>query len=178
MMGAPASQEKLFAGCGLESGAIFSPCRRWRYVLWRIRDPTLPLLVSYGLNPSKADELRSDNTCSKMLKFATLWGFGGLIKLNAYSWCATKPAEMKRRGIEAIGDLNDYWIEAVEREFGPKGRNVIAMRIAGWGQHDFLKRGELIKRYIPNLYHFGTNKDGSPTHPLFIPFTAKPIPLN
>lgn len=158
----------------MESGAIFSPCRKWRYVLWRIRNPALPLLVSIGLNPSRADEKRSDNTCSKMLKFAGLWGFGGLIKLNAYGWCATSPAEMKRHGIEAIGDLNDYWIEAVERTFGPGGRNIIGMRIACWGQHDFLKRGEVIKQYIPNLHHLGVNKDGTPTHPLYLPFTVRP----
>lgn len=102
---AASTQEALFEGVGLESGAIFSSCRRWRYVLWRIRDPTLPLLVSYGLNPSKADEVRSDNTCSKDLNFATLWGFGGLIKVNMYGWCATDPAEMKRQGVQAIGGV-------------------------------------------------------------------------
>lgn len=112
-----------------------------------------------------------------MLKFAGLWGFGGLIKLNAYAWCATKPVEMKRQGVNAIGELNDYWIEAVERTLGPTGRNLIGMRIACWGQHDFLKRGEVIKQYVPNLYHFGVNQNGTPQHPLFLPFTSRPIPF-
>jgi hypothetical protein len=132
-------------------------------------------MVCYGLNPSKADEVRSDNTCTKELTLATRWGFGGLIKLNAYGWCSTSPAEMKKQGVAAIGDLNDYWIQAVERTFGPRGRNVIGLRLACWGIHDFLNRGAVIREYIPDLHHLGLNLNGTPKHPLYLPMTVRPI---
>ncbi|QUY40546.1 DUF1643 domain-containing protein [Acaryochloris marina] len=46
------------------SGAAFSPCRTWRYQLWR-RWNDAPLLILMGLNPSKADESHNDPTGRK-----------------------------------------------------------------------------------------------------------------
>ena len=46
----------------MNSGADFSPCRKYRYKLWRIWDETLPLAMFIGLNPSTADEVKDDNT--------------------------------------------------------------------------------------------------------------------
>jgi len=37
-----------------ECGAVFSPCEKYRYVLWRTWDDTLPKVVFIGLNPSTA----------------------------------------------------------------------------------------------------------------------------
>jgi len=177
-MSAPGlEQQKLFADYGLESGAIFSPCRRWRYVLWRLWDRRLKLLLSISLNPSKADEFRPDNTVTKMMTYAGLWGYGGLIKLNLYAWCATKPAEMISQGVAAIGEENDYWIRETYRVLGPGGRDIIGLQVASWGAKDFLNRGPLIKEMIPNLYHLGLNQDGSPTHPLYLPLTIVPQPF-
>lgn len=167
MTGLP--QGKLFEGVGMESGAIFSPCEKWRYVLWRVWDSELPMLISIGLNPSTADAVYNDRTVSKMIKYAKSLGYGGIIKLNVYAWRAKFPKEMMRQGVAAIGDLNDYWIQAVEQTFGPAGRDVIGMRIACWGQHDFLNRGAVIQQYIPDLHHFGLNGNGTPKHPLYLP---------
>src|ERR1041384_6480044 len=163
-------QGKLFAGCGVEAGAIFSPCRKWRYVLWRVWDWRLKLLLSISLNPSKADEFRPDNTVvTKMMSYAKLWGYGGLIKANLYGWRATKPAEMIKQGVNAIGEENDYWLREIYRVLGPAGRDIIGLQVASWGAKDFLNRGPLIKEMIPNLYHLGLNKDQSPKHPLYLP---------
>jgi len=170
-------QQNLFADGGLESGAIFSPCRKWRYVLWRVRDPRLKLLVNTSLNPSKADAVRSDNTVTKMVTLARLWGFGGLIQLNIYAWRATSPAEMMKQGVDAIGEENDYWIQEVHRVLGPGGRDIIGLQLASWGTKDFLNRAPLIKEMIPNLHHLGLNKDQSPKHPLYLPLSIKPQPF-
>jgi hypothetical protein len=171
-------QQLLIEGVGLETGAIFSDCRRWRYVLWRVWDWRLRLLLSISLNPSVADELRNDRTVSKMMKYARLWGFGGLIKLNAYGWRSKSPAEMKKQGVQAIGDLNDFWTQQVWKVFGPEGRDQIGLSVASWGQHDFLDRGSIIREYIPNLHHLGLNQNGTPTHPLYLPMTIKPMPFD
>src|SRR5215831_8417973 len=171
-------QQNLFTDCGLQSGAIFSPCRKWRYVLWRVWDPRLKLLVNTSLNPSKADEVRSDNTVTKMVTLAKLWSYGGLLQLNAYAWRATSPEEMIKQGVEAIGEENDYWISEVHRVLGPSGRDIIGLQLASWGTKDFLHRGPLIKDMIPNLHHLGLNQtDGSPKHPLYLPLSTKPQPF-
>ncbi len=36
----------------MDKGAQLSPCRTWRYSLWRIWNPSLPVLAFVGLNPS------------------------------------------------------------------------------------------------------------------------------
>lgn len=171
-------QDTLFEGAGLETGAIFSECEQWRYVLWRVWNWQLKLLLSISLNPSKADAVRNDNTVSKMIALAKLWGFGGLIKLNAYGWRATSPEEMKKQGVAAIGDLNDYWIQEVWKVFGPAGRDQIGLSIGSWGRHDFLNRGEIIREYISDLHHFGLNQNGTPKHPLYLSMSVKPIPFD
>jgi hypothetical protein len=40
-----------------QGGAIFSPCERYRYLLWRIWNPALPFWSFGMLNPSTADQL-------------------------------------------------------------------------------------------------------------------------
>ena len=171
-------QEVLFEGVGLETGAIFSDCRRWRYVLWRVWDWDLRLLLSISLNPSTACERFNDKTVAKMIRYAKLWGFGGLIKLNVYGWRAKSPKDMKKQGVAAIGDLNDFWIQEVWKVFGPDGRDQIGLSVGSWGNHDFLNRGPIIREYIPNLHYLKLNENGSPTHPLYLPMSTKPVPFN
>ena len=52
----------------MERSATFSPCRRYRYALWR-GWPRLFAGKGYamfiGLNPSAADETTDDNTVSR-----------------------------------------------------------------------------------------------------------------
>lgn len=171
-------QQLILNGVGLESGAIFSDCRRWRYVLWRVWDWQLRLLLSISLNPSTACERFNDRTVGKMMKYARLWGFGGLIKLNVYGWRSKSPAEMQKQGVAAIGELNDFWIQQVWKVFGPEGRDQIGLSVGSWGNHDFLNRGPSIREYIPNLHYLRLNENGSPTHPLYLPMTTKPMPFD
>ena len=41
-----------------DAGAEFSPCRKWRYLLWRRWDRTKPVANFLMLNPSTADEFK------------------------------------------------------------------------------------------------------------------------
>ena len=69
---------------------VFSPCRRWRYTLWREWQAELPMFgpnegVKYvqfiGLNPSTADEVQNDYWLKKVAEGASLvvaaWGTHG-----------------------------------------------------------------------------------------------------
>ena len=47
------------------------------------------------LNPSTADEVRLDPSCTRARVYAERWGFGGLIVTNLFAWRATDPDEMK-----------------------------------------------------------------------------------
>src|SRR5216110_1785824 len=78
-----------------DSGAQFSACRRWRYLLWRRWDPALPVANFLMLNPSTADEWKLDPSCTRARLYAERWGYGALIVTNAFGWRATDPQEMK-----------------------------------------------------------------------------------
>src|SRR5688572_2280831 len=59
------------------SGAVFSRCRRWRYLLWR-RWGDGPAANFLMLNPSTADEIKLDPSCTRARNYAERWGFGAL----------------------------------------------------------------------------------------------------
>ena len=55
----------------MNSGATFSPCRTWRYTLWRswgIGNGKNAVFI--GLNPSTADEVQDDPTIRRCINFA------------------------------------------------------------------------------------------------------------
>lgn len=133
-----------------------------------------------GMNPSTANATDNDPTVHKEIHFVKSWGFGGLLKLNAYGFKATKPADMwaaRARGIDIIGRENtaDYLIGYIT-EF--KVEKVVAC----WGR---LKtdRGWLLAEDLRaigdlKLDCFKKNSDGSPAHPLYLPYGLLPEPWN
>src|SRR5258706_13276882 len=78
-----------------DSGAVFTACRRWRYLLWRRWDPALPVANFLMLNPSTAEELKLDPSCTRARRYAERWGYGALIVTNIFGWRGTDPAQMK-----------------------------------------------------------------------------------
>src|SRR2546425_10046735 len=77
------------------SGAAFSKCRRWRYLLWRRWDEKRPSANFLMLNPSTADETQLDPSCTRARDYAARWGFGGLLGTNIFARRATDPEGMK-----------------------------------------------------------------------------------
>jgi len=99
-----------------EAGARFSRCRRWRTLLWRRWDQALPVANFLMLNPSTADEVQLDPSCTRAHRYAERWGFGGLIVTNLFAWRATDPDEMKAAGDPVgRGGLRKTWSVPVFR---------------------------------------------------------------
>ncbi len=123
----------------LLSPAIFSPCRRYRYLLMRrvsfLAETTCLFIM---LNPSTADETQDDPTIRRCMGFARRWGFGVLVVANIFAWRATDPQELHDLGfphastttITAVGPENDLFIctAAVEAD----------KIICAWGNHGLL----------------------------------------
>ncbi len=150
----------------LRSGAEFSPCRTWRYTLWRIWDPALPYLAVIGLNPSTADETLDDPTIRRCIGFAKRWGYGGYYMLNCYAFRATKPADMKAAA-DPVGLGND---EAIARISAAAGKV-----LAAWGVHcDPSREADVCRLVNRPLYCLGFTKGGRPRHPLYLRGDAEP----
>lgn len=152
------------------SGAHFSRCRRWRYLLWRRWDAAKPVANFLMLNPSTADELKLDPSCTRARNYAERWGYGGLIVTNIFGWRATDPKVMKSVK-DPVGRGNDAAIVRAARE--------AKLVVCAWGNHgEHLGRGERVAQMLRDngveLNLLRQNGKGHPCHPLYLPQTLTP----
>jgi hypothetical protein len=159
----------------LNSGALFSDCRKYRYRLWRIWDGAKQPLCFIGLNPSDADEHYNDPTVTRMIERAHAYSLGGLIVVNVYALVSTDPQGL-RGPLYPVGengdDRTDIEILKAARESG--------LVICGWGTKAGKRGHELMRRLkaagiVPHALKL--NKDGSPCHPLYLSYELKPVAL-
>jgi len=153
-----------------ERGAELSPCRRYRYRLWR-RWGDGPALNVIGLNPSTADERVDDPTVTRCVRRARDLGYGALVLTNLFAWRATDPRDLA----------------LVDDPVGPEGNRVIIAEakdcggaLCAWGAGGLLRgRGaeveERLRRMGVALYVLRLNGDGTPAHPLYLSYSLKPV---
>ena len=143
----------------------WSPCRRYRYVLWRLWGSGARPAMFIGLNPSTADETQDDPTVRRCKAFARSWGCDSLIMTNLFAWRATDPREMKAAD-QPVGSENDDWLyQLAERAH---------VRVAAWGVHGlWLERAMQVAAVLPDLECLGRTKDGHPRHPLYLAGTTQ-----
>jgi hypothetical protein len=156
------------------TGATFSPCRRYRYRLWRQWGNSLRWLAICGLNPSTADDRNDDPTIRRCMDFAKQWGFSALIMVNAFGFRSTDPVGLL--GVEdPVGADSDKHLAEVAR---------LADRfVFAWGRHVLLREilparalrvFTIVREHATNeIGTFGVNGDGSPKHPLYLARTTQ-----
>ena len=152
------------------SDATFSPCRQYRYSLWRHwGDPVGGYAMFVGLNPSTADETMDDPTIRRCIGFAKAWGYAGLCMTNLFAFRATQPADMKAAA-DPIGPDNNQTLLRMAQ-----GAGVI---VAAWGVDGaHLGRGDVVRGMLPNLHFLKLTQAGHPSHPLYLLKTLTPQPL-
>ncbi|MBL4656299.1 MAG: DUF1643 domain-containing protein [Bacteroidia bacterium] len=162
------------------SGAVISNDKIYRYHLHRTIDTEAikGTLLFIMLNPSTADALEDDRTIRRCKGYALDWGFERLEVVNLFSFRATDPDELP--------------IHFTPRRYGSEHQHYVDMAIqnanliiCGWGGSDFAYDGdEAADRMIQKIFDFQKipyclkiNNDGSPSHPLYLKKTLKPILL-
>lgn len=149
-----------------DAGAIFSPCRTWRYLLWRCWDAELPSWTWILCNPSIADEKKLDPTLRKVRGFCTRNGAGGFKIVNLFALVSTDPRGL--RGHEdPVGAENDRWIKQACAE-APRV-------VAAWGQvgGQYRARAAEVMGFLEGpVWSLGTTNAGYPFHPLMLPYTT------
>lgn len=156
------------------TGAEFSPCRRWRYTLWRIWDSECPYCAFIGLNPSTATETENDPTVSRCINYARDWGYGGMYMLNLFAWRATDPDDMKAAD-EPVGEDNDAAILRIA--------NAAGLVICAWGNHGAYRERstgvkELLRAANIQVHCLTVTGTGEPGHPLYLRANCKPVPFD
>jgi hypothetical protein len=180
-----------------KSGAIFSDCMKYRYRLWRCWDPSLPRALFILLNPSTADDIENDPTIERQQRRVMMWGtqndlfsrplasqkFGSIEVVNACAYRSTNP-EALFEVEDPVGDdngehINDGICQTLAGSESVPGGGII---ICGWGTHlNQLSCGmyllhEVLLESIENypLSALKLNSDGTPQHPLYLPYDLKP----
>lgn len=152
----------------IEKSAIFSPCRKYRFVLERHWKRVNGYALFVCLNPSTADENIDDPTIRRCIRFADSWGYGGMVMCNIFSLRSTDPKALYHQSlIEPISE-NYQYIELYSRN--------AEVTIAAWGVHGKLMgRGKRVLRDIlKNPHYLELTKHGYPKHPLYLKKTLTP----
>lgn len=105
---------------------MFSPCGRFRYLLWRLPSPRAKIVGMGLLNPSRADERHDDPTIRQCRARGRQAGHAGLIVWNLFAFRATLPADLKRAA-DPTGPENDA---AIVLALELSNRTILA-----WGNH-------------------------------------------
>lgn len=148
-----------------DSGAIFSTDRKERFVLWRNWDNTKPKVLFIGLNPSTANEQFNDPTTKRIITHSKRLGFGGCFLMNCFSQITTDPKQLNpsRDWQQNLKLLN--LIAPISEEV-----------IFAWGKHPLVKqlgRDVFFENRFSKAKCLGNNLDGSPKHPLYLPYSLK-----
>jgi len=139
------------------SGNEFSPCRKYRYKLWRIWNNDLPIAMCIGLNPSNATGTKDDPTIRILRKMLSGLGFGGFYMTNLYAIISPDPRILKS-GTDPMGENKSKLIEVAQ---------MCDEVVFCWG--NFKSAADRIKEVepqFPNAKCFGFNDNGTPLHPL------------
>jgi hypothetical protein len=163
----------------LDKGASVSNCGAYRYSLYRIWDRALPRLGVVMLNPSTADGSQDDPTIRKVVEFAKRLGFGSIEVCNLFAFRATDPKDLWAK-VKA---------EGTEVAFGPANlTSILCMQdrasavLMAWGAEDargnmrharrIIERQGILKSSKLPWFVLRLTKDGSPRHPLYVPYAA------
>lgn len=149
----------------IESKATFSPCRRYRYTLWRswagLFGGGKGYAMFVGLNPSTADETLDDPTIRRCIAFARSWGYDGLCMANLFAFRATDPADMLAQA-DPVGEENDRYLQECAA-----GAGIV---IAAWGCHGTHRgRDRQVRAMLTKLHYLRLTAAGHPGHPLYLP---------
>lgn len=147
------------------SGAVFSDCKNYRYCLWRIWDPTKPLVMFIGLNPSTANEVSDDPTIRRVKRFAQEWGYGGVYMMNLFAWVTPYPQDLQTG--DPLGE-NDAWLTSIALK--------CEKIIFAWGNFkEALERSKKVTAMFPDGYALVINQNGTPKHPLYVKSDVVPV---
>ena len=154
--------------------AKFSDCNRYRYELSEIWDLSKPMAFWVLMNPSVANLEHSDPTLIKTSKYSRYWGYGGQLIGNVHAYRATDSNEMLLVD-DPVGPANDEALLNMAKRAG------IIVLAYGRPPKKLSERGAYVAKLLANSYDLHClklNLDGSPSHPLYLPGSLRPIKMN
>lgn len=151
-------------------GAVFSPCGRYRYRLWRIWDLVLPTIGWCLKNPSTASADEEDPTSRRVIDYSQRWGGGSCLIVNPVAWVETDPRKVPEAERTLVQVENLYHLVYANR--------VCEYVVGGWGAGtpERLCAG-MREVFGPKLRYLDLTKSGEPKHPLYLSAELLPKPF-
>jgi hypothetical protein len=157
--------------------AKFDITRKYRYLLRRKWDLSLPQVTFVMLNPSTADADKDDRTLTRCINFAKSWGYGSLEVVNLFAYRATQRPDLYQAH-DPVGSKNNCYIQLAAK----RADSIIL----AWGGGKYPKLQNRDKEVLSliddkSLYSLGRlTKDGHPRHPVRLPAIIERIifPIN
>lgn len=151
---------------------------RYRFSLERTLSGEGPQACVVMLNPSTADDRKDDRTITTLRALCTNNGYGSFTVCNVFGVRATDPSELK----PLFSSGFDLW----------GGRTMVLRRsvlmreaddiIVAWGNKDISWAGfepgdtlAQVMEFTDTPLCFGKNKNGTPKHPLYLPYDTKTV---
>lgn len=160
----------------VRGSAILSDCERYRYLLCREWDASLPTAVFVMLNPSTADALKDDPTIRRLAGkngFARSWGCGAVMVVNLYAWRSKDPRDLWTVN-DPVGKENDAHLYAAAALAAEEGGPIVA----AWGRNAKPDRVAAVLALpgMDRLSALAVTTAGQPKHPLYLKADLRPQP--
>lgn len=134
-----------------------------------------PMGVFIMLNPSTADDHENDPTIRRCIGFAKQFGWSGFRVANLFTMRATKPRDLYAMLKADPDKANDTFANVVLAEAFEEAEKSGDQVVAAWGKpghRNVAARASQVQAMASihgaTLWCLGTNKDGSPKHPLYL----------
>ncbi len=151
----------------MKKSAVISDCKRYRYELRRVWDPSKPFVLFIGLNPSTADAEVEDNTSRVCINYAKRWGYGGLLLGNLFAYRSTDQSALHSEA-EPVGPENDTWLKKLQAE----AKLVVCAWSANGG---YRGRDKAVHSFLHDPHCLTKLKSGYPGHPLYKRADLQPV---
>ena len=120
------------------------------------------------LNPSLADETRTDPTTTRCIRYAKSWGYGAHWAINLFAFVSPYPKIMFSSS-DPVGPENNFRL----KQFSTLAKNLHGPIVLAWGASPkSIERAEyvleLLRRSNINPSILGLTKNGNPRHPLYM----------
>jgi hypothetical protein len=169
----PGGKVRLALSADVKSWAEFGgENKEYRYTLKRVWDASLGSVLFVMMNPSTADPYVDDPTVAKCQRYARAWGYGTMLVGNTFAYRATNQKDLLRVA-DPVGPKNDKYLlqmaaqaELIVLAYGKPHKNLC-------------QRGRdvaaLLRRAEHELHALKLCNDGTPSHPLYLKGTLRPI---
>lgn len=154
-----------------DRGAVFSPCKLFRYRLWRRWAGGNHCLFVLA-NPSTADEQIDDPTMRRCRGFAKAWGYDAFEVVNIFAFRSTDPHGLDDVA-DRVGPDNDWHIQ----DAATRASLIVAAWGVGTGAPWFAERAAVVRGMLRGACCLGFTASGQPKHPLYIAARTSLRPL-